>query len=84
MAGKTEHPVEVAGFMMGTAVSHEERGNIFQAIYAYFNIIKRYPDSEEAKAAYQQLVGLARRFEKKGQTYMAKHLYQRIEDALGL
>ena len=37
-----------AVFMLRTGKSHHERGNIYQAIYDYFNIIDRYPDSDEA------------------------------------
>ena len=71
---------EVAGFMLRTAKTHEERGNVYQAIYDYFNIIEREPETKEAKDAYDRLVKLAQDFEQNGQLYAAKHLYQRIEE----
>ena len=70
----------VVGFMMRTAKTHEERGNIHQAIYDYFNIIDREPETDAAKEAYNQLVKMAQNFEEDGQLYAAKHLYMRIEE----
>ena len=70
----------VVGFMLKTAKTHEERGNVYQAIYDYFNIIEREPETKEAKDAYYRLVKMAQDFEQKGQLYAAKHLYQRIEE----
>ena len=70
----------VVGFMMRTAKVHEERGNIHQALYDYFNIIDREPETKEAKEAYDQLVKMAQNFEEDGQLYAAKHLYMRIEE----
>ena len=70
----------VAGFMLRMAKTHEERGNIHQAIYDYFNIIEREPETKEAKDAYDQLVWIAQDFEEDGQLYAAKHLYMRIEE----
>ena len=70
----------VVGFMLRTAKTHEERGNVYQAIYDYFNIIEREPETKEAKEAYDQLVRIAQDFEGNGQLYAAKHLYQRIEE----
>lgn len=70
----------VVGFMLRTAKTHQERGNIHQAIYDYFNIIDREPETKEAKEAYDRLLKLAQDFEEDGQLYLAKHLYQRIEE----
>ncbi|MFQ5826740.1 MAG: hypothetical protein ACE5IA_05210 [Dehalococcoidia bacterium] len=70
----------VVGFMLRTGKTHEERGNIYQAIYDYFNIIDREPETAEAKEAYDRLVRIAQNFEEDGQLYAAKHLYQRIEE----
>ena len=70
----------VAGFMLRTAKTHEERGNVHQAIYDYFNIIDRESETKEAKEAYDRLVKMAQNFEEDGQLYAAKHLYMRIEE----
>lgn len=70
----------VVGFMLRTAKTHEERGNVHQAIYDYFNIIDREPETNEAKEAYDCLVKIAQNYEEDGQLYMAKHLYMRIEE----
>ena len=69
-----------AGFMLRTGKQHQERGNIYQAIYDYFNIIDRYSDSDEAREAYELLLKIAEEFERNGQLYAAKHLLQRIEE----
>ncbi len=69
-----------ARFMMRTGKQHQERGNIYQAIYDYFNVIDRYPDSDEAQEAYRLLLKIAEDFEKNGQLYAARHLYQRIDE----
>ena len=70
----------VAGFMLRTAQTHEERGNVHQAICDYFNIIDREPETDAAKEAYDRLVKMAHNFEEDGQLYAAKHLYMRIEE----
>jgi len=80
MAESTESSGHVVGFMLRTAKTHEERGNIHQAMYDYFNIIDREPETEEAKEAYDRLVKMAQDFEEDGQLYAAKHLYMRIEE----
>ncbi len=70
----------VAGFMLRMAKTHEDRGNIHQAIYDYFNIIDREPETEEAKEAYHRLLKIGQDYEEDGQLYMAKHLCMRIEE----
>ncbi len=80
MAEPTKSSGHIVGFMMRTAKTHEERGNIHQALYDYFNIIDREPETEEAKEAYDRLLKIAQNFEEDGQLYAAKHLYMRIEE----
>jgi len=80
MAESTESSGHAVGFMLRTAKTHEERGNIHQAIYDYFNIIDREPETKEAKEAYQRILKIAQDYEEDGQLYMAKHLYMRIEE----
>ena len=70
----------IVGFMLRTGKQHQERGNTYQAIYDYFNIIDRDPESSEAREAYGLLLRMAQDFEKNGQLYAAKHLYMRIEE----
>lgn len=70
----------VAGFMLRIAKAHQEKGNLHQAIYDYFNIIDREPETDAAKEAYARLVRIAQQFEENGQLYEAKHLYMRIEE----
>ncbi len=69
---------------MRTGRAYQEQGNIHQAIYVYFNAIDRYPETKEAQEAYDRLVKIAGEYEENGQLYMAKHLYTRIEDAMGI
>lgn len=69
-----------AGFVMRIAKQQQERGNIYQAIYDYFNVIDRYPDNDVVQEAYGLLMKIAEDFERNGQLYAAKHLLQRIEE----
>ena len=80
MAESTLRSSGVMGFMLRMAKTHEERGNVHQAIYDYFNIIDREPETKEAKEAYDHLIWIAQDFEGKGQLYAAKHLYQRLQE----
>ena len=82
MAEPTKSSGHVVGFMLRTAENHEERGNIHQALYDYFNIIDREAETEEAKEAYQRILKIAQNFEEDGQLYAAKHLYMRIEEEI--
>ncbi|MFQ5827221.1 MAG: hypothetical protein ACE5IA_07670, partial [Dehalococcoidia bacterium] len=77
MVEQTKRVAPLASFMLRTGKTHQENGNIYQAIYDYFNIINRFSDSGEAKDAYDRLVRIAQDFEEDGQLYAAKHLYQR-------
>jgi len=72
------------GFLMRTGRTYQEQGNIHQAIYVYFNVIDRHAGTKEAQEASDRLLKIAQEYEQNGQLYMAKHLYQRIEDAMGL
>ncbi|MFQ5872494.1 MAG: tol-pal system YbgF family protein [Dehalococcoidia bacterium] len=69
-------------FLMRTGRTYEEQANIHQAIYVYYQMIDRYPDSREAQESYERLLRIARDYEEQGQLYQAKHLYTRIEDAI--
>jgi len=80
MAESTIRSSRLAGFMLRTAKTHEEKGNVQQAIYDYFNIIDREPETKEAKEACDHLIWIAQDFEGKGQLYAAKHLYQRLQE----
>ena len=80
MSESTVRSSGIAGFMLRTAKIHEEKGEPHQAIYDYFNIIDREPETKEAKEAYDHLIWIAQDFEGKGQLYAAKHLYQRLQE----
>ncbi len=82
MTETTKSSGHVVGFMLRTAKTHEERGNLHQAIYDYFNIIDREPETEEAKEAYQRILKIGQDYEEDGQLYTAKHLYMRIEEEI--
>jgi len=72
------------GFLMRTGRAYQEQGNIHQAAYAYFDVLDRYPEAKEAQEAYDRLLKIAQQYEENGQLHMAKHLYQRIDHAVGL
>lgn len=76
-------PVTV-GFLMRSGRAYQEQGNIYQATYAYFDVLGHYPEAKEAQEAYDRLLKIAQEYEETGQLNMAKHLYQRIDAGIGL
>jgi len=80
--GQTD-PV-AAAFMTRAGRTCQEQGNVDQAMYLCFNVIDRYPETKEAQEACDRLLEIAQEYEENGQPHMAKHLYQRIDDAVGL
>ena len=75
-------PVAV-GFLMRSGRAYQEQGNIHEAAYAYFDVLDRYPEAKEAQEAYDRLLKIAQEYEESGQLHMAKHLYRRIDHAIG-
>jgi len=68
----------VVGFMMRTAKTHEERGNVYQAIAAYFKLVEDFPGNDEANQAEEQLLSLAQELGEKGNIHMAMSIYSRL------
>ena len=68
----------VAGFMLQTAKTHEERGNVHQAIATYFKLVEDFPGTNEASQAEERLLSLAQELGKKGNVYMAMSIYNRL------
>jgi len=69
---------KVVGFMLRTANTHEERGNIHQAIATYFKLVEDFTGSDEASKAEEQLVRLAQELGEKGNVYIAMSIYNRL------
>jgi len=68
----------VVGFMLRTAKTHEQRGNIHQAIATYFKLAEDFPGTDEASKAEEQLLSLAQKLDEKGNVYMAMSIYNRL------
>ena len=58
--------------------SWQEAGKMHQAIATYFKLVEYFPQTDEARRAQEQLLGLAQRFEAEGKVYMATHIYNRL------
>jgi TolA-binding protein len=85
MAGRTGQAAPVTvGFLMRSGKAYQEQGDIYQATYAYFDVLDRYPEAKEAQEAHDRLLKIAQEYEENGQLHMAKHLYQRIDHAIGV
>ena len=69
---------EVVGFMLRTAKTHEEGGNIYQAIATYFKLVEDFPGTDEASQAEKQLLSLAQELGEKGNIHMAMSIYNRL------
>ncbi len=72
------------GFLMRSGRAYQEQGNVNQATYAYFDVLDRHPEAKEAREAHDRLLKIAQGYEENGQLHMAKHLYQRIDQAISL
>ena len=71
------------GFLMRSARAYQEQGNIHQATLAYFDLLGHYPEGKEAQEARDRLLKIALEYEESGQLHMAKHLFRRIDHAIG-
>jgi TolA-binding protein len=76
-------PVTV-GFLMRSARVYQDQGNTHQATYAYLDVLDHYPEGKEAREARDRLLKIAQEYEESGQLHMAKHLYRRIDHAIGV
>jgi len=75
MATQEKTPV---GLLLRRGQSWQEADKLHQAIATYFKLVEYFPDTEEARRAHGQLLGLAQRFEADGKVYMATHIYNRL------
>ena len=71
------------GFLMRSARAYQEQGNVYQATHAYCDVLDHYPETKQAQEARDRLVKMAQEYEKNGQFHTAKHLYRRINHAIG-
>jgi TolA-binding protein len=72
------------GFLMRSGRAYQEQGNLHQATYAYLDVLDHYPEGKEAQEARDRLLKIAQEYEESGQLHMAKHLYRRIDHAIGV
>jgi TolA-binding protein len=71
------------GFLMRSARAYQDQGNIYQATYAYLDVLDHYPEGKEAREARDRLLKIAQEYEESGQLHRAKDLYRRIDHAIG-
>jgi hypothetical protein len=55
-------------------------GSIYTAIYAYTQVLERYPDTGAANAAVENLLQLAERLQDQGRFYTALNILNQIEE----
>ena len=85
MVGRAGQAALVAvGFLMRSGRAYQEQGNIYQATHAYFDVLDHYAEAKEAQEAHDRLLKIAQEYEENRQLHMAKHLYQRIDHAIGV
>ncbi|MFQ5874364.1 MAG: hypothetical protein ACE5JL_11260 [Dehalococcoidia bacterium] len=65
-------------FLLRQGRGWDQDGQVYRAMSSYFDILQRYPDSQEASEAKDRLLEIARGFEEDGQTYRAMGLYDRL------
>ena len=65
-------------YMLKRGEVWQERGNIRQAIDAYFKVVECFPGTDEARQAERQLVVSGQHFEEKRKVHSAVHLYSRL------
>jgi len=79
MATQEATPV---GLLLRRAQSWQEAEKMHQAIATYFKLVEYFPETEEARCAQEQLLGLAQRFEAEGKAYMAMSICDRLSTTL--
>ncbi|MCL4464475.1 MAG: tetratricopeptide repeat protein [Chloroflexi bacterium] len=65
--------------MLRMARSWQTAGQINQAVDTYSRILARYPGSPEARAAADEILALARGYEREGRYRLALSLHDRLE-----
>lgn len=68
--------------LLELATVWKNAGGYYQSIYAYMEILTRYPQTGAAAAATEGLVDLARTFEQQGRFYAAMDIYHKLENML--
>jgi len=71
-----------SGALLRIGNAYHEQGLLHQALSPYLKILAYYPDSDEARAAAENLIAIASAFEEAQQHYMAVSIYDRIERAV--
>lgn len=56
----------------------KKQETIHHAIKAYEDVVRAYPESEEAGEARSALLQIAKDWQKSGQTYAANNLYRKL------
>jgi hypothetical protein len=56
----------------------EQNGRVHQAAELYFNLLRQYPATDEAKVAAEKVLGMAHRLEAGGKPRFALSLYMKL------
>jgi hypothetical protein len=67
--------------LLRIATEYSQQGLLHQALTPFLKIVAYYPDSEEAAAAVQGVIGIAQSFEEQDQKRIALSVYDRLERA---
>jgi len=65
--------------LLRLARNWSDAGSIYQAIHAYFEVLIRYPGTQAAEAAVEELLTLAERLAQQGRYYAALNIFNKLE-----
>ena len=68
----------VMAFLLRQGRAWDQDGQVYRAMSAYFDILQKVPDSQEADEARNRLMEIARASEEDGQIYRALGLFDRL------
>jgi hypothetical protein len=68
--------------LLRLATDWKEAGSAYQAMHAYMEVLRRYPQTGAAAAATEGLVDLANRLQKQGKFYAALNIYDKLDAML--
>ncbi len=78
-AASTPHSqLRVLPRLLGMADSYRKGGALHQAIEMYFELIREYPDTHQARLAVDRLLDVARTHEQAGELRQARGIYEQL------
>ena len=80
VSGEVFHPRRAIPVgLLRLARDWSDAGSIYQAIHAYFEVLIRYPGTQAAEAAVEELLTLAERLTQQGRYHAALNIFNKLE-----